>query len=78
MKDVQTAVMGFVEELARRDGSRAVSESAVRGAISAYVKCRSIAYRGKAELTAAQMDRAMRRYRRRRAELHHQPLLLAS
>jgi hypothetical protein len=78
MKDVQTAVRGFVEELARRDGAKGVSESTVRGAIGAYVKCLGIVYHGKRELSAAQMDRALRYYRERRSELHRQPLLLAS
>jgi hypothetical protein len=78
MNDIQIAVRGFVEELARRDGARAVSESSVRGAIAGYVKCLSIAYRSKAQLTAGQMDRALRYYCKRRAELSRQPLLLAS
>jgi len=78
MKDVQTAVKGFVEEIARRDGTRAITESAVRAAINGYVKCLGIAYRGKRELTPAQMERALRYYHRRRAELTRQPLLLAS
>lgn len=78
MKDVQTAVKGFVEEIARRDGAKAVTESALRGAINGYVKCLGIVYHGKRELTPAQMDRAMRYYHRRRAELTKQPLLLAS
>jgi hypothetical protein len=78
MMDVQTAVKGFIEEIARRDGSKAVAESAVRSAIRGYVKCLGIAYRERRELTPAQMDRAVRRYQRRRAELHKQPLLLAA
>lgn len=78
MKDLQTAVKGFVEEIARRDGTRAVTESAVRGAISGYVKCLEIAYHRKRELTPAQLDRLIRYYHRRRAELTKQPLLLAS
>lgn len=78
MMDVQTAVKGFVEEIARRDGSKAVAESAVRSAIRGYVKCLGIAYRERRELTPAQMDRAVRFYQRRRAELRKQPLLLAA
>lgn len=78
MMDVQTAVKGFVEEIARRDGSKAVAESAVRSAIRGYVKCLGIAYRERRELTPAQMDRAIRFYQRRRAELRKQPLLLAA
>ena len=78
MKDVQTAVRGFVEELARRDASRAVTEASVRGAIGAYVKCLGIVYHGKRTLTPAQMSRAIRYYHERRAHLTRQPLLLAS
>ena len=69
MKDLKTAVRGFVEELVRRDGTRAVLESSVRGAIAAYVKCVGIAYRGKRELTPAQMRRALGYYHQCRAQL---------
>lgn len=78
MKDVQTAVRHFVEEIARRDGVKAITESAVRSAIGGYVKCLGIAYHGRLDLTRAQMDRAVRLYQRRRAELRKQPLLLAA
>jgi hypothetical protein len=76
--DMRTVVKGFVEELARRDGSKAVAESTIRAAIKGYVKCMGIAYRGERELSAAQLDRAVRYYHRRRIELHRQPPLLAA
>lgn len=78
MTDMQTALKGFIEEIARREGTKAASEAAVRGAIRGYVKCLGIAYRERRELTPAQLDRAVRYYRRRRAELRKQPLLLAA
>lgn len=76
--DMRTAIKGFVEELARRDGSRAVAESTVRSAIKGYVKCLGIVYHGNAELSSVQLDRAVRFYHRRRIELHKQPPLLAA
>lgn len=76
--DLQTALKTFIEELARRDGSRAVAESTLRSAIRGYVRCRAIAHHSRPELTAAQLDRAVALYARRRAELHKQPLLLAA
>ena len=78
MMDLQTVVKGFIDELARRDGARAVPESEVRGAIKGYVKCMSIAYRRRGELSAAQLDRAVRYYHRRRVDLHRRPPLLAA
>lgn len=78
MMDMQTSLKGFIEEIARREGSKAVAESSVRSAIRGYVKCLGIAYRERRELTPAQLDRAVRYYRRRRAELRKQPLLLAA
>lgn len=78
MMDLQAAVKGFIEELARRDGARAVPESEVRGAIRGYVKCMTIAYRNRGELTGAQLDRAVRYYHRRRVDLHRRPPLLAA
>jgi hypothetical protein len=76
--DSQRTIRGFVEELARRDGSRAVNEATVRGAIKAYAKCLRIVYHAPRELTDAQVERALKYYRRRRAELSKQPLLLAA
>ncbi len=76
--DMQVAIKGFVDELARRDSTKAVAESTVRGAIEGYAKCLRIAYRERRELTAAQLDRAVRYYHRRRVELHRQPPLLAA
>lgn len=78
MMDLQTALKGFIEEIARREGTKAAAEPAVRSAIRGYVKCLGIAYRERRELTPAQLDRAVRYYRRRRAELRKQPLLLAA
>lgn len=78
MMDLQTALKGFIDEIARREGTKAVAEPAVRSAIRGYVKCLGIAYRERRELTPAQLDRAVRYYRRRRAELRKQPLLLAA
>lgn len=78
MRNEKAALADFIEQCARRDGSRAVPESEVRSAIRGYVKCLGIAYRGRRELTPPQLDRAVRYYRRRRAELHRQPPLLAA
>ncbi|HET9096417.1 MAG TPA: hypothetical protein VFN37_07125 [Candidatus Baltobacteraceae bacterium] len=78
MRDEKAALANFIEQCARRDGARAVPESEVRGAIRGYVKCLGIAYRGRRELTPAQLDRAVRHYHKRRAELHRQPPLLAA
>jgi hypothetical protein len=75
---LQTAIREFIEQCARRDGSRAVPESEIRGAIRGYVKCFGIAHRSRRELTPAQIDRALRLYHRRRIELHRQPPLLAA
>lgn len=74
----QAALRAFIEQYARRDGSRAVPESEIRAAIRGYAKCHGIAYRSRRELTAAQVDRALRFYHRRRVELHRQPPLLAA
>lgn len=79
MTERQTALKAFLEELARRDGGTAVPEPAVRSAIRGYVKCMGIAYPGGSrELTPAQLERALRYYARRRAELRKQPMLLAA
>jgi hypothetical protein len=73
-----TALRGFIEQCARRDGVRAVPEDEVRRAIIGYVKCRNIAYRSRRELTAAQLERAVRYYHKRRMDLHRRPPLLAA
>lgn len=74
----QKAIREFIDQCARRDGSRAVPESEIRSAIRGYVKCFGIAHRSRRELTPAQVDRAVRYYRKRRIELHRQPPLLAA
>lgn len=74
----QAALREFIDQCARRDGSRAVPEAEIRSAIRGYVKCLGIAYRSRRELTPAQLDRAMRYYSKRRLELHRQPPLLAA
>jgi hypothetical protein len=76
--ELKTALRDFIEQCARRDGSRAVPEVEVRGAIRGYVKCMGIVYRRQRELTPAQLDRAVRYYHKRRAELHRRPPLLAA
>jgi hypothetical protein len=76
--DERAALREFIEQCARRDGSHAVSESEVRSAIRGYVKCLGIIYRGRRELTPAQLDRAVAFYHKRRARLRRQPLLLAA
>jgi hypothetical protein len=73
-----TALRGFIEQCARRDGARAVPESEVRSAIRGYIKCWTIAHRTRRELAAAQLDRAVRYYRKRRLDLHRRPPLLAA
>ena len=75
---LQVALRAFIEQCARRDGSRAVPETEIRAAIRGYVKCFGIAYRGSGELSNGQIDRAVRHYRKRRLELHRQPPLLAA
>ena len=75
---IKTAIREFIEQCARRDGNRAVPEEEVRRAILGYVKCRNIAYRSGRELSAAQLDGAVRYYHKRRVELHRQPPLLAA
>lgn len=75
---MKAALRGFIEQCARRDGSRAVPEDEVRRAIRGYIKCWSIANRSRRQLTAEQLDRAVRFYHRRRVELHRQPPLLAA
>lgn len=74
----QRAIRDFIEQCARRDGSRAVPEAEIRSAIRGYAKCLRIAYRTRRDLTPAQIDRALRYYHRRRLELHRQPPLLAA
>jgi hypothetical protein len=76
--DERTALREFIEQCARRDGSRAVPESEVRSAIRGYVKCLGIIYRGRRELTPAQLGRAVQYYHKRRAQLRRQPSLLAA
>lgn len=75
---LQSALRSFIENCARRDASRAVPEAEVRAAIRGYVKCFGIAYRDTRELTASQLDRAVRHYHKRRLALHRQPPLLAA
>jgi hypothetical protein len=75
---IKTALRDFIEQCARRDGNRAVPEDEVRRAILGYIKCWNIAYRHRRELTAGQLDRAIRYYHKRRIELHRQPPLLAA
>lgn len=75
---MQAALKGFIEEIARRDATKSLPDSAVRTTIRAYVNCMGIAYRQPRELTPAQLDRALRYYRRRRSELRKQPMLLAA
>ena len=75
---MKAALRNFIEQCARRDGSRAVPEGEVRGAIRGYIKCWSIANRNRRELTTEQLDRAVRYYHRRRVELNRQPPLLAA
>ena len=53
-------------------------ESEVRSAIRGYVKCLGIIYRGRRELTPAQLDRAVQYYHKRRAQLRRQPMLVAA
>jgi hypothetical protein len=74
----QKAIRAFIEQCAKRDGSRAVPEAEIRSAIRGYAKCLRIAYHGRHDLTPAQVDRALRYYHRRRVELHRQPPLLAA
>jgi hypothetical protein len=76
--DFRTALRDFIEQCARRDGSRPVPEPQVRSAIRGYVKCLGIAYRTPHELTPAQLDRAVRYYHKRRTQLRKQPMLLAA
>ena len=73
-----TALRDFIEQCARRDGARAVPESEVRSAIRGYIKAWGIANRTRRELTATQLDRAVRYYHKRRVELRRQPPLLAA
>jgi hypothetical protein len=75
---IKTALRDFIEQCARRDGSRAVPESEVRSAIRGYVKCLGIVYRTRREIAPAQLDRAVRYYHKRRADLHRRPPLLAA
>jgi hypothetical protein len=77
-RDVKTALREFIEQCAKRDGSRAVPEAEVRSAIRGYVKCLGIIYRGRRELSPAQLDRAVAYYHKRRAQLRRQPSLLAA
>lgn len=76
--DLRTAVRDFIEQCARRDGARAVPGPQVRSAIRGYVKCLGIAHHLPQELTPAQLDRAVRYYHKRRAQLRRQPMLLAA
>jgi hypothetical protein len=76
--DERAALREFIEQWARRDGSRAVPEAEVRSAIRGYVKCLGIIYHGRRELTPAQLDRAVAYYHKRRAQLRRQPSLLAA
>lgn len=75
---MKAALRGFIEQCARRDSTRAVPENEVRGAIRGYMRCWSIANRSRRQLSADQIDRAVRFYHRRRLELHRQPPLLAA
>lgn len=73
---MKSALRGFIEQCARRDGQRAIAEDEVRRAIRGYIACWSIAHSARSEITSEQLDRAVRQYRRRRAELYRQPHLL--
>jgi hypothetical protein len=76
--EIRTALRDFIEQCARRDGTRAVPESEVRSAIRGYVKCLGIVYRKRQELAPAQLDKAIGYYHKRRAELCHKLPLLAA
>jgi hypothetical protein len=76
--EIRTALRDFIEQCARRDGARAVTQDEVRAAIRGYLKAWGIAYRRRCELSPAQLDRAVRYYHKRRSELRRQPPLLAA
>lgn len=76
--ELKAALRDFIEQCARRDRSRAVAEDEVRSAIRGYVKCLGIAYHRRQELAPAQLERAVRYYHKRRADLYKKPPLLAA
>jgi len=76
--ELKAALRDFIEQCVRRDRARAVPEAEVRSAIRGYVKCLGIAYHRRQELAPAQLERAVRYYHKRRAEIHRKPPLLAA